>query len=726
MKKIITIVAFFASLGIFAQQNVAKNVEKLVSQQTAFKTVSVFTVSDAIAHSEAKKAVDEATYATANTALLSDIVSKKYENLELQIPYKGRMIAVQLYKINLFAEGFHLDTNTGKSIGYEPGVYYRGIIKDDSQSIASFSIFNNEINGIVSAKGISNLVVGKLDRAGNQSDYIIYSDSNLKVKNNFKCATKDDGAVTAASNRGEQGLSKCVTMFFEVDYNLYLRNGANTTTTGNWVTSVFNNVQTLYANDGISVALKSFYIWTTQDPYNGSSSSDYLFQFNDNTCVFDGDVGQLIGIDSGGLGGVAVGINGLCTQNNFSYSDVDFAYSEVPTFSWTVQVITHEFGHLLGSPHTHACVWNGNGTSIDNCAPFALGDNWEGGECMTDPATIPYDEQGTIMSYCHLVDGVGIGFNNGFGPQPAALIRNRVNNSGCLGTNCTNTCINSVCAVEAINVTSTTATINWNETNSETISWQLSIRPFSSDSNAWMLVNSTTFNAADLLPNTYYRAKVSPLCGASFESPAVETVFLTSAAYCNGITMTDSGGSSGDYEDNQTFVRTIIPNLPNKKIKLTFTAFSLETDYDYLFIYNGNSTNAEDLTGGGLTGNNNPGTYTSTAADGSLTLKFYSDGGVVDAGYVATVACESILGTENFNQNIDFTYYPNPTNGSVNLSSKTNMTEVSVYNLAGQLLYNNKINALDAKVDVSDYASGTYFFKLKFDNKEANFKIQKN
>jgi large repetitive protein len=46
---------------------------------------------------------------------------------------------------------------------------------------------------------------------------------------------------------------------------------------------------------------------------------------------------------------------------------------------------------------------------------------------------------GTIMSYCHLVSGVGINFNNGFGPQPAALILNNVNNASCLAacTSCT-------------------------------------------------------------------------------------------------------------------------------------------------------------------------------------------------------------------------------------------------------------------------------------------------
>lgn len=36
------------------------------------------------------------------------------------------------------------------------------------------------------------------------------------------------------------------------------------------------------------------------------------------------------------------------------------------------------------------------------------------------------------MSYCHLVSGIGIDFNLGFGPQPGDLIRNRVYNASCL------------------------------------------------------------------------------------------------------------------------------------------------------------------------------------------------------------------------------------------------------------------------------------------------------
>ena len=129
------------------------------------------------------------------------------------------------------------------------------------------------------------------------------------------------------------------------------------------------------------------------------------------------------------------------------------SYNNFPTYSWSVFVITHEFGHLFGSRHTHACVWNGNDTAIDGCAG-----NVEGNCPLPGyPAN-----GGTIMSYCHL-QSVGINFNLGFGPQPGNVIRNSVNNASCLQpcstdvyftnqTVTTNTTVNS-CIINVQNVT---------------------------------------------------------------------------------------------------------------------------------------------------------------------------------------------------------------------------------------------------------------------------------
>ncbi len=727
----ITIVLLLLGFNVFAQKAVSKKVHELLAQGTSFTPYSVLTATQNAERKNLDKAVSGATYAKINTQELARLMAQKDQNIELAIPYQGKAIQVQLYQVNIFAEGFHVDTDKARSIPYEKGLYYRGIIKGDANSLVAFSFFNNELTGVISNQQLTNLVVGKIDSKQNTDNYIIYSDRNLKAANPFRCHVKEtsDAAVAPESNKttAQPNSVKWATFYFEVDNDLYLQNNSNTTTTTNWMTAVFNNVQTIYTNDGITTSLKSMFIWTTTDPYalafdDTAKSSDYLYKFNELRPVFDGDIGQLVGIDEGGLGGVAVGINGVCTQDNYSYSDVEFDYSDVPVFSWTIEVITHELGHLMGSPHTHACVWNGNNTAIDGCGPTANSDYTEG-SCDIGP--IPSDtEQGTIMSYCHLLGNVGISFANGFGPQPAARIISKINAGTCLSTDGVNTCINTVASIGVTATTNTSATVNWTDLGGAT-AWQIAVTPFSETNNTWIPVSTNSYTANGLLPNTYYVVSVRPNCGFGLIAPNEKSIAVTSTSYCNGVQITDTGGVSDDYTDSETYIRTIIPNLPNKKIALTFSAFDLEQGYDYLYVYDGNSTNSPDLSNGGFTGNTIPGPFVSSAADGSLTVKFYSDGGVVAPGYVADVACETSLANTAFEPNIDFTYSPNPTNGNVTITSKTLLSEVFVYNIEGRLLYQKKTNAFDTKVDLAAFANGTYFFKLKFNNKEANFKIMK-
>ncbi len=731
MKNCFLSILFLSFFATFSQQEISKKVIQLISKNTKFEAVSPLSASTNISDFETSKVVDKATFAKINLSEINKIVANKYENIELKIPYQGKSIAVQLYKVNLFAEGFHVDTDKSKNINYQKGTYYRGIIKEDLNSVACFNFFENECNGIISSNELSNLVIGKLEKANNISDYVIYRDEDLKISTNLDCHTKDVAQSNDQKNNENQKntqSTRCVTMYFEIDNNLYQSNSSNSTTTTNWMTSVYNNVQTLYNNDGITVSLKSLYIWTTPDPYEGigTSSTDYKTKFHEIRPIFDGDVGQLIGIDPGGLGGVADTINGLCNSNNHSYSDVNFTYISVPTYSWTIQVITHEFGHLLGSPHTHACAWNGNNTPIDNCGPKAIGSTGEGYSCYTPPGIIPSTTtKGTIMSYCHLISGVGISFNNGFGPQPKAKILNAVNNGTCLSTDCINTCVNKISSSNISNITNTTAAINWSEIGG-TISAEISVFPISASSGTWTTPATNPYILNALLPNTYYKVLIRNVCSAGLIGPQSALVFATNGDFCSGITLTDSGGITGDYKDDETIIRTIIPSNPSAKAKITFTVFDLEKDYDYLHVYNGSDTTFPELSGTlGFTGNTIPAPIESTATDGSLTLKFVSDPGVVGAGYEATVSCSTILGTNDFASIIDFSYYPNPTTNSVSITSKTEISSIAVYNIAGQLLYQNKLDNLKTNVDISSFETGTYFFKLKFGEKEVNFKILK-
>lgn len=727
MKKILTIMSLFSFTFLFAQHEVGKKILELEKQQTIFKPFSVFSVVQNTQEYHLDKVVNNATIATIKNNVLTDIVAHNYQNIALSIPYNNKLVIVDLYQVNLVAEGFHVDTDKQKNITYQKGIYYRGIIKGDYTSVVSFNFFNNELNGVISSSELTNVVIGKLDKKNNTTDYIIYADTNLKVANSFQCSFKDGASksITKQSTNKSTTSNRCVTVYFEIDYTLYQNNNNSTTETTNWITSVFNNVQTLYANEGISVAIKSLYIWTTLDPYEGvgTTSIDYLYKFNEVRPVFDGDVGQLVGIEPVGLGGVAVGINGLCSQDNFSYAEASFYYETVPTYSWTIEVITHELGHLLGSPHTHACVWNGNNTAIDNCGPYALGANAEGASCMTSPATLPsVTTLGTIMSYCHLVSGLGINFSNGFGPQPAAAILNAVNSGTCLSTNCVDTCINTVASVSINSVDTSTATINWVDSGTAITSWQVTVYPFGSTATTWTTVTSTSYLATGLLSNTYYIVEVRPNCSFGLLSGSRKIIFVTAADFCSGLVYADSGGVTNNYTDQETVVRTIIPNVASNNIVLTFSDFNFEQDYDFLSVYDGNTSTATLL--GKFTGTTIPGPFTSSAVDGSLTVKYTSDQFLNFSGFIANISCTPNLSVNNYNGYIDFSYYPNPTNGKVMITSKTPMAEVLVYNVTGQLLYDSKLNDLNTNVDISSFAVGTYFFKLKFDgDKEVNFKV---
>jgi len=133
---------------------------------------------------------------------------------------------------------------TNKKISYQKGVYYRGIIKGQLQSVSAFNFFNGEFNGIISNSELGNIVVGKLNKPNNQSDYIVYSDDKMKVFNEFECHVKDDlsTALPQTNNAHRDGNStnstRVATMYFEIDNDLYLANGSDTTTTTNWMTSV--------------------------------------------------------------------------------------------------------------------------------------------------------------------------------------------------------------------------------------------------------------------------------------------------------------------------------------------------------------------------------------------------------------------------------------------------------------------------------------------------------
>ncbi|MGK4568297.1 M12 family metallo-peptidase [Flavobacterium sp. 3HN19-14] len=395
---------------------VAQTISNLEKENKQFKKFSVFTKNENSADNSYKKVVSNATIAKLDLNEVNKIINENNNNISLEIPYNNTTISVLLYKVDIQTLDYEVDTDKEKNLQLEKGVFYRGIINNNVNSLVSLNFFRNQMNGIISAAAFQNIVVGKINTPNNISDYIIYSDRDIINKKNDQCSTEALPKMPQPALNSERNAAltqKCVTIYFEIEYDVYLANNQDVNQTNIWMNSVFNNVQTIYANDEINIAIKSVFIWTSPDPYTGHSSYQNFSVFESYRPIFNGDIGDLVGFD-GNLGGLS-NVAGLCTGYNHGYTCVYFNFEAVPAFSYTVLYIAHELGHLMGSPHTHDCYWNGNASPIDGCGHVAGYDglSYTGQDC--EQSIVLPENGGTIMSYCHLVPNVGINFANGLG-----------------------------------------------------------------------------------------------------------------------------------------------------------------------------------------------------------------------------------------------------------------------------------------------------------------------
>lgn len=93
----------------------------------------------------------------------------------------------------------------------------------------------------------------------------------------------------------------------------------------------------------------------------------------------------------------------------------------------------------------------------------------------------------------------------------------------------------------------------------------------------------------------------------------------------------DSGGPTGNYTDDERIL-TLIQPAGASNLTVTFTAFDLETNWDYLYIYDGTTTSDPLL--GIYTGTNSPGVVTGT--NGALLMEFRSDCATNNPGWAAS------------------------------------------------------------------------------------------
>ena len=719
-------------------------VQHFVDQGGTFFTLPLF-ADRGVAGKDIDKVVERAQFLQLDMRELQTLLATQPEALELSLPYQGEMVEVELLKIQLLTPDFQVvtDKSEGSGIPVDAGIHYRGRIKGQNNSLAAFSFFQQEVMGMLSDDQHGDRVLGRLDVRNNVLNYILYADDNLKVKNGFSCGTID---VDRDEREESQSLDApevngCVRVYLEADNELFVNKGssANVTT---YLTGAFNQVAALYANETISTQVSTIFVWTTADSYSNTSSSTALGQFLNLRTTFNGDIAHLVSLGGNNIGGVAY-VDVLCNNTyRYAYSNITASYSTVPTYSWTVEVMTHEMGHNLGSNHTQWCGWTGG--ALDNCYTTETG-------CAAGPAPT---NGGTIMSYCHLTS-YGINFNNGFGTQPGNKIRTEVSTATCLAASCsTGGSCGTPASLSATSIAQTTATLNWGAVSSATsynLQWKTSA------SSTWNTVSgltTTSYNLSGLTATTAYNFQVQANCNGTLGAYSSAATFTTTGAACaDAYESNNTRNTAKVIPVNTTFTAKIATATDNdwyrfsntssaRNIKINLT--TLPADYD-VKLYRSSTQ---------LAVSENAGTadeqiiYNTSTVSSSYYAYVYGYGGVFSNTQCYTLRV-SLSGTAWMQGMVDerdgassfeipvifedagFGMYPNPADASLILEipvvEENIPVSVSISDVSGRLMMQQQPNMSKGEnrlnINLNEMANGVYFVQVRNGDKQHTRKL---
>jgi hypothetical protein len=206
--------------------------------------------------------------------------------------------------------------------------------------------------------------------------------------------------------------------------------------------------------------------------------------------------------------------------------------------------------------------------------------------------------------------------------------------------------------------TTDSITLGWLETGTAN-TWEVLVLPCGTvptPNNVGMIANTNPFIISNLTSNTCYNIYIKSICSAtstSLWSSALTVTTLTASVIlpvCGG-SFTDNGGLDANYANGSDNTYTICPTTAGEMVTVIFNTFDTETNWDGLYIYNGNSITSQQIASsnsggnvpGGLPGafwgTTIPEVITSSSIDGCLTFRFRSDSSVNKPGWDASVIC---------------------------------------------------------------------------------------
>lgn len=209
----------------------------------------------------------------------------------------------------------------------------------------------------------------------------------------------------------------------ETDVEFLALFGNNAASAAGYVGTLFAGLADIYSRDvNLRPGMCYLRLWTaSDDPWTATTTTNQLYEFRDAWSLIPPfEARDSAAFLSGrGLGGGVAWLSAGCGEYAYSVSANlagSFPYPLVDNSgaNWDIMVVAHELGHNYGAPHTH------------DYSPPADG-------CGSNPqdCSAATNDQGTIMSYCHICPGGMANINLYFHPLSIGSIETYIGGTSC-------------------------------------------------------------------------------------------------------------------------------------------------------------------------------------------------------------------------------------------------------------------------------------------------------
>ncbi|MDH7515836.1 MAG: zinc-dependent metalloprotease family protein [Bacteroidota bacterium] len=202
--------------------------------------------------------------------------------------------------------------------------------------------------------------------------------------------------------------------------------------TENYITARMGESSAIYERDlSITFRIPFLRVWTTTDPFPGSSDRELLNVFTNYWREKMDTVSRTLAvlitrkpISADGVSQGLAWVDVLCSRER-GCALVKFSANN-SYITGHVGVLAHEIGHNFGSHHTHSCVWN---PPIDSCYTAEPRPNQP--PCFSSADIHLILGGGELMSYCHMRYG-NANKHNIFRERVGTLVRSRAEDALCM------------------------------------------------------------------------------------------------------------------------------------------------------------------------------------------------------------------------------------------------------------------------------------------------------